>query len=60
MDEDFEVVRTRKWGESGSDEKLLWLAYLPSSRCGSLCYDVHFTVYTLQCTPTEKYHDVIY
>ena len=30
MDEDFEVARTRKWEECGSDEKLLWLAFLPS------------------------------
>ena len=28
--EDFEVARTRKWGDCGSDEKLLWLAFLTS------------------------------
>jgi len=26
------VARTRKWGECGLDEKLLWLAFLPSWR----------------------------
>ena len=29
-DEDFEVAWTRKWGECGSDEILLWLVFLLS------------------------------
>ena len=28
-DEDFQMVWTRKWWKCGSDEKLLWLAFLP-------------------------------